>query len=327
MNRFIPKPASLLLTLVFVFTGVAVWTNAVAEKRVTVATGTTSGVYYPIGGAVAKVVQSYVPDTIATHIPTNGSVENLFMIADGRADIGFAQADSGWDAYKGYGKFSKPLPVRTLAVLYPGRLQLVTLRNSGILNVRDLRGKRVSTGPAASGTEIWANRLLSASGLDPDKDIVRSSHSSSGSAVALKEGKIDAFIWGGGTPTKGIADLAKDPSVKIRMLDTGSAVPNMLRKYGPVYTDGYIVANTYQDQTSPVKSAESWAILLVRSDMDEKLAYQIVKALFEHKADLVAGHADAQNIDLSNQIRGGSPIPFHPGAKRYYLEKGLRILR
>lgn len=327
MNRFIPKSTSLLFVVIIAFAGLAMPLNASAQKRVTVATGTTSGVFYPIGGAIAKVIQSYVPETVAAHLPTSGSVENINMVADGRADIGFAQADSGWDAYKAYGKFSKPLPVRTLAVLYPGRLQLVTLQNSGILKVADLRGKRLSTGPAASGTEIWANRLLSASGLDPDKDIVRSSLASAESAAALKEGKIDAFIWGGGTPTKGIADLAKDPSVKMRMLDTGSAVPNMLRKYGPVYTDGNIAPNTYQGQTSPVKSAESWVILLVRNDMDEKLAYQIVKALFEHKADLIAGHADAQSIDLSNQIRGGSPIPFHPGAKKYYTEKGLRILK
>lgn len=299
--------------------------NSSGRKNVFIATGGTGGVYYPLGGVIATVLTSAIPGLAAAHQSTSGSVDNIQRVADGRSEIGFAQADTAWDAYKGYGKFSSALPIRAIAVLYPERLQVVTMDGSPINNVRDLRGKRVSTGAPGSGVEFWGLRLLSANGLDPDKDIVRSSLTLAEATVALKERKIDAFIWAGGVPTKGIADFALEPNVKIKLLDTGSTVSEMLHKHGPVYTEGQIPADTYAGQSKPVRSADVWTLLVVREDMDEKLVYEIVKALMERQADLVAGHAQARDVNLSHQVGGGSPIPFHPGAKKYYVEKGLRI--
>lgn len=309
--------------------GITIVPAASAQKRLSVATGPTGGVYFPLGGAVAKVLASSLPDTTATHEATSASADNIRMVVAGKADIAFTQADTAWDAYKGYGTFqaSGPQPIRAIAVLYPNNLQLVTLRGSGINKVADLRGKRVSMGAKGSGTEIWGNRLLLASGLDPDKDIVRSALAVGPSAAALKKNEIDAFVWSGGVPTKAIADLAKDPEVKVQLLNTAAAVPNMLRKHGPVYTDGEIDANAYQGVTADVKVANVWNLLIVRADADPKFVADVVKALFDHKADLVAGHAEAKNLDLNNQARGGSPIPFHDGAKKFYRERGVRILR
>jgi hypothetical protein len=312
------------VSVVVVF-GIAVTTLSSAQQRLTVATGPTGGVYYPLGGAVAKVLGASIPNATATHEATSASADNIRQIASGKADVAFTQADTAWDGFKGYAAFGgQPQPIRTVAVLYPNNLHVVTLQGNGINRVSDLRGKRVSTGPAKSGTEIWGERLLLANGIDPNKDITRSSLGPAESGKALAEGKLDAFIWSGGVPTKAIADLAK--VAKIRLLDSAAAVPNMLRKHGPVYTDGEIAANAYEG-VGKSRVAQVWNLLIVKDSMDDKLVQSITKALHENKAELVAGHKEAENLDLKLQARGGSPIPFHAGAKRFYLEKGVRILR
>lgn len=313
------------VSFVLVAAGVIVSGGAIAQKRLTVATGPTGGVYFPLGAAVAKVLGASLPDVTSTHEATSASADNIRQIASGKADVAFTQADTAWDGYKGYGTFGgQPQPIRAIAVLYPNNLHVVTLQGNGINKVGDLRGKRVSTGPTKSGTEIWGERLLLANGIDPNKDITRSSLGPAESGKALVEGKLDAFVWSGGVPTKAIADLAK--TAKIRLLDSAAAVPSMLRKHGPVYTDGEIAANAYEG-VAKSKVAQVWNLLIVKDSMDDKLVQSITKALHENKADLVVGHKEAENLDLKLQARGGSPIPFHTGAKRYYLEKGVRILR
>jgi TRAP transporter TAXI family solute receptor len=318
-----------VIALLVVVSGTSFSTNTLAQKRLTVVTGPTGGVYFPLGGAVAKVLTSSLPDTTATHEATSASADNIRMVVAGKADIAFTQADTAWDAYKGYGTFQTTgsQPIRAIAVLYANYLQLVTRRDAGINRVADLRGKRVSLGAKGSGTEIWGSRLLLASGVDPDKDITRSSLAVGPSAEALKKGEIDAFVWSGGLPTKAIAELSKDPGIKIQLLNTAAAVPNMLRRYGPVYTDSDIVAGTYTGMNANVPAANVWNLLVVHADTDPKLVYDVLKALFDNKPELIAGHAEAKNIELTTQARGGSPIPFHDGAKRFYREKGVRILR
>jgi len=318
--------------LASVILGLAVTMDASAEKRLSITTGQASGVYYPLGDALSKMLKTYIADTTATFVPSSGSVENILMLGAGKADIAFSQADQVWDGYKGYGSFGGKLqPIRTIAVIYANTFQLVTLRGNGINKVADLRGKRVATGAKGSGTEAWSDRIMKAAGLDPVKDFVRSSLSPVESAAALKARKIDAFLWSGGVPTKAIADLAKEKGVKVLFVNTAAQVPAMLNQHGPVYTDGEIPiyrqgqlhVDSYAGVTKPVPVAQVWNLLVVRTDMDEKLVYNIVKMLFEHKADWVAGHPEAGNLDLTNQGGGRSPIPFHPGAKKFYAEKGL----
>ena len=209
-------------------------------------------------------------------------------------------------------------------VLYPNRMQVVTTEGTGITKLADLKGKRVSTGSAGSGTEIMALRVLEAVGIDPKKDLRIERLGAAESVNAMKDRKIDAFFWVGGVPTAAITDLAATPGIKIRLVDHAEVVDAMNKKYGPLYVKGVIAAGSYSGQDKPNANIDVWNILVASDKMSDKLAYDIVKTLFEKKPDLVAVHQEAQNIDLKNQAVG-SPVPFHPGAKKYLEEQGVKV--
>jgi TRAP transporter TAXI family solute receptor len=233
-------------------------------------------------------------------------------------------ADTGWDAYMGREKFKEKIPLRTVAVLYPNNMHIVTVEGTGIEKVSDLKGKRVSTGAPGSGTEIKGLRVLEAYGLDPDKDMKRDKLGVSESAGALKDRKIDAFFWDGGLPTAAVTDLGATPGIKIKIIPHGDAVPKMREKYGPLYVKGIIPAKTYPGQDVDVTMAVVWNLLVSHEKMKGDVAYDIVKTIFDHKPELIASHKDARTISLEPQV-GGSPIPFHPGAIRYFTEKGVKF--
>jgi TRAP transporter TAXI family solute receptor len=191
--------------------------------------------------------------------------------------------------------------------------------------VTDLKGKRVSTGAPGSGTEIMALRVIEAYGLDPNKDMTRDKLSVAESAGALKDGKIDAFFWVGGLPTAAVIDLAATPGVKIKLIPHAEAVSIMREKYGPIYIRWSIPRNTYPGQDWEVPIAVVWNLLVCNESMKGTLAYDIVKTLFDHKPELVAVHKDARFLSLESQVGGGSPIPFHAGAIRYFREKGIKV--
>lgn len=293
--------------------------------RFSISTGGTGGVYYPLGGGMASIISKYVPYAEATAEVTGGSVDNIKLINTGKSDVGFSMADASWDAYNGLGKFKdSKVGVRTLMVLYPNSLQVVTIGGSGIEKMADLKGKRISTGSPGSGTEIMAIRLLEAYGFDPDKDVTRERLSIAESVNAIKDKKIDALIWSGGVPTGALTDLAATPGVKIKLVDHGDGAVNMNKKYGPLYLKGLIPAKSYPGQDNDSNNVDVWNILIANEKMSDQVAYDIVKALFEHKPELVAVHQEAQHLSLKNQ-EGGSPIPFHPGAMKYFSEKGIKI--
>jgi len=298
--------------------------NAEQKTRLSVVTGGTGGVYYPLGGAVANVLSKYLPNTVATAEVTSASIDNLKLVGAGKGDIAFTMADSAWDGYNGNGKFHGKVPLRAIVVLYPNKTQVVTVQGRGIEKMADLRGKRVSTGAPGSGTELIALRLIEAYGLDPEKDVKREKISVSESVGAIKDNKIDAFIWSGGLPTAAITDLAATPGQKIKLLDHSDAIPAMVKKYGPLYVKDTIPAKTYPGQDMTVSILSVWNILAVNEKMDETLAHDITKTIFEKEPELVAVHKEARNISLENQLNGGSPIPFHPGALKYFSEKGIK---
>lgn len=302
----------------------AVGASAQQKTRLSIATGGTGGVYYPMGGAVANVVSKYLPGVEATAEVTSASVDNIKLVGAGKADIAFSLADTAWEGYIGVNKFPAKVPVRALAVIYANKTQVVTVEGKGIEKMADLRGKRISTGAAGSGTEIVAMRVLEGSGLDPDKDVKREKLSVAESVNALKDNKIDAFIWSGGVPTAAVTDLAATPGVKIKVLDHSEAVPAMVKKYGPLYVKDTIPAKSYPGQDKEVSIVSVWNILAVNEKMDDKLAYDLAKTIFEKKSELVAVHKEALHIVLENQLLGGSPIPFHPGALKYFSEKGVK---
>jgi TRAP transporter TAXI family solute receptor len=299
--------------------------HAQDKKRISIGTGGTGGVYYPLGGGLAAAISKYVPGVEATAEVTAGSVANMQLIGAGRSELAFTMADTAWDAHNGLDKFKeKKVGLRTMAVFYPNRMHVVTVEGSGVNKFADLKGKRVSTGAPVSGTEVMANRLLDALGVGPN-DFTRERLSVAESVNALKDGKIDAFFWVGGVPTAALSDLANTPGKKIKLIDHGDGADPMAKKYGPIYLKNRILANAYPGETRDTSNVDVWNLLVVPENADEKLVYEITKTLFEKKDDLVKVHKDAGFLDLANQMTGASPIPFHPGSLRYFKEKGLKV--
>jgi TRAP transporter TAXI family solute receptor len=294
-------------------------------QRISITTGGTGGVYYPLGGGMANVLSKSVPGLQATAEVTGGSVDNLKLIGSGKAEVGFTMVDAAQDAAQGVDKFkSGKIATKTLMVLYPNRMQVVTVEGTGINSMADLKGKRVSTGSPGSGVEVVALRMLEAMGLDAKKDIKQERLGASESVNAIKDRKIDAFFWIGGVPTAAVTDLAATPGVKIKLLDHAQLADAMNKKYGPLYVKATIPAGSYTGQDKPVAIIDVWNILVATDKMSDKMAYDIVKTLFEKKAELVAVHREAENIDFKNQTVQ-TPVPFHPGAAKYLAEHGIKV--
>ena len=287
-----------------------------------IATGGTGGVYYPYGGGIAKVLNENLPNVRATAEVTAASVDNLKLIRDGKADIALALTDTVADAVNGRGAFAgAPVPAATLAVLYSNYSHLVTLASSGITTVADLRGKRVSTGSPGSGTEVLAFRVLRAAGVNPDADVTKQGLGASESVDALKDGKIEAFFWSGGLPTAAVQDLSHSAGITIRMIPTGDLVPALQKEHGSLYFPLQVPANAYPGVTVPVSVVGVANALIVNKSMPEQLAYDITRILFEKQPELAAIHPEARNLTLATAVKG-SPADFHPGALRYYRERG-----
>src|SRR5919109_1827249 len=201
---------------------------AAPAQNISIATGGTGGVYYPLGGGMAAVLSKYVNGMQATAEVTGGSVANLQLINTAKPYIALTMADATLDAYKGEDKFKgKPVPVRTLMILYPNRMHVVTIEGTGINSMKDLKGKRVSTGSGGSATEVMAFRVIEAAGLDKDKDMRRERLGAAESVNAIKDRKIDAFFWVGGLPTSAITDLAATPGLKMKLIDHGDLADKM----------------------------------------------------------------------------------------------------
>jgi TRAP transporter TAXI family solute receptor len=296
------------------------------QKTIAIGTGGTGGVYYPMGGGIANILSKNLPGVQATAEVTGGSVDNLKLIATGQSEVGFTMADAALDALNGEDKFkSGKVDLKTLMVLYPNRMHVVTIEGTGINSMADLKGKRVSTGSPGSATEVMAFRVIEAAGLDKDKDMKRERLGAAESVNAIKDRKIDAFFWVGGLPTAAVTDLGATPGLKIKMIDHDDVVAKMNAKYGPLYVSDVIPAKTYPGQDKDNKIANVWNILVTNSKMSDELAYNIVKTLFDKKPDLVAVHKEAESLDFKYQKTANSPAAFHPGAIKYFKEKGVAM--
>jgi TRAP transporter TAXI family solute receptor len=299
---------------------------AQGKVNIFVATGPTTGVYYPLGGGLADVLTKFIPNLNATAGTTDGSMANLLLINQGKADIAFSMADASWDAYKGQQKFQdKPVNVRALMVLYPNRMHIVTVEGTGINKVSDLKGKRVSTGAPNSATQIMAYRVLEAYGIDPEKDIIRERLDPGKSSDAIKDKKLDAYFWVGGIPTPAVTDLGATPGLKLKLIDHADATEAMVKKYGPLYVKDVIPAKSYPGQDTPNQIATVWNVLVADAKLSDQLAYDIVQTIFEHKQDLIRVHAEAKSFEYKYQTNGAAVIPYHPGAKKYFAEKGVKL--
>jgi TRAP transporter TAXI family solute receptor len=316
---------SLKPALVALLAGLALGVGAHAQN-ISIATGGTGGVYYPLGGGVAAVLSKFVPGMQATAEVTGGSVDNLKLVGSGKPYVGFTMTDAAQDAFRGEDKFKgNKVALKTLMILYPNRMHVVSIEGRGVAKMADLKGKRVSTGSPGSATEVMAFRIIDAEGLDKDKDMKRERLGVAESVNAIKDGKIDAFFWVGGLPTAAVTDLANTPGTKIKMIDHADAVAAMNKKYGNLYVEDVIPKAMYRGMDADNKQATVMNILVAHESMDDKTAYNIVKTIFDKRDDLIAVHKEAENIKLENQKAAASPIPFHPGAAKYFAEKGIKL--
>ena len=298
--------------------------RAGATTRLSIATGGTGGVYYPYGGAIARVITAYLPGVEATAEVTAASVDNLKLVRDHKSDIGFTLADTLDDAVAGRGAFSRrgPVPARVLAVLYDNYTHLVASGPSRAGRIADLAGKHVSIGAAGSGTELIATRMLRAAGLEAGRDFTAVSLGVSQSVDALKDGKIDAFFWSGGIPTASVLDLASTAGTAWRLVPNDDVLEALQRTYGAaLYSRLIVPRDTYAGLSADIAVVGVANLLVVHQDMPEQLAYDITRLLFEHQPELVAVHAEAARLRPASETTA-APAPFHPGAIRYYRERG-----
>jgi TRAP transporter TAXI family solute receptor len=292
-----------------------------AQERLAIATGGTGGVYYPYGGGLAELLTDELPDYEFTAEATSASVDNMYLIESGDDALAFVLSDTAYDAYHGNAPFEEPIDARALVTLYNNFTQVVVNPDAGIASVEDLAGKNVSTGSPGSGTEVIALRILEAAGLSAD-DIKQEQLGAGESAAAFKDGKIDAYFWSGGLPTSSITDLGATPNISYALLDTSAYVDALKEKYGPFYSVDTIPAGTYPKQDADIATIVVPNLLVAPADMDDQLAYDIVRIMFENKDKLVQVHAEANHLTLETAM-ASQALPYHPGALRYFEEQGV----
>jgi len=297
--------------------------SAAQAQELSIATGGTGGVYFPYGGGLAELINRHVPGATARAEVTGASVENVALISRGDADLALALSDTVYAAFHGEGAFKgrQVGELRALAAIYPNAIQIVTLADSGIANIEDLRGKRVSVGAPGSGTEVSARALLAANGITYN-DFTPQRLNFNETADALRDGAIDAGFWSVGPPTSSIMNLATTRAIRIVPMTEAQIAAAV--KAEPTFAPYTLRAGTYQGMTEGVLTISTPNVLIVHANMDEKLAYNIVKAMFENVKDLIAIHPAANDTTVSFTV-DSTPIPFHPGALRYLEEVGAKV--
>jgi TRAP transporter TAXI family solute receptor len=304
----------------------ALWIPAATSApavRLSIVTGGTGGVYFPLGGGLAQLISRHIPGVQATAEVTPASVDNMRLIAAKRADLAFTLADTAYDAFTGQAAFQgNKVPIMTLTPIYNNFNHLVTIDGTGVATVADVRGKRVSVGSPGSGTEVTALRLLEAAGIDPERDIRKERLGVAESADALRDRKIDAFFWSGGLPTAAVLDLASTPGIRIRLVPLDSTLVPLQRKYGNLYFRAVVLKEIYPGMPANAATVGVANLIVVHADFSTDLAYQITKLIYERRADLAQVHKEAANITVTG-VAGRSPVPFHPGAIRYFRERGI----
>jgi len=308
---------SVCVAVLFVIGAVA---SVQAADNLVLATGGTAGTYYPFGGAMAKIWNSKIKDMNVTAQTSGASGENVRLINKKEVELALVQSDTLDFAYNAKEAFKEPLKGMTvIATLYPEIVQVVVAAGSPIKSFADLKGKKMGVGAPGSGTEANFRQLLDAYGMKKE-DVNAQYLSFSESAEAFKDKHIDAFIVTAGIPNAGIMDVSTQN--EIRILDIPSDVAGkMTRKY-PFLAGVKVPANTYKGQTADVSTVAVNAVLIAGNQLKDDMVYNLTKALFESQAELASAHAKGKELNAQYAVQGVS-IPFHPGAVKYYKEKGL----
>lgn len=290
-----------------------------AQKFITIATGGTSGTYFPLGGALADILNKNVPGCNASAQSTGASVANVNLLQQNKVDVAFIQNDIAYYAANGTEMFKdkKVSGIRGLATLYPETVQIVTLKKSGIKDVADFRGKRIAVGAAGSGTEANARQIMAAYGIKYDD--VKVQYLSFGEAAnALKDGNVDAAFVTAGHPTAAIQDIATQNEVVLVPVADDKA--DALIKQYPFYTKLTIKANTYANQTVDVPAVAVKCMLAVTDKMDEGTAYNVAKALYGNLDRMKAAHSAANAISKET-AKDGMSVELNAGAEKFFSGK------
>ena len=304
-------------------------TGADAQQKLSfsIVTGGTGGVWYPLGGAIGGVIGKYVPNTEASAEATTAAIDNMKLLTAGKAGLSFAyDYHIGWANDGKVPGLSGKHKIRMVMGFYEQPLHIVTKEGTGITTVPQLKGKRVSVGAPNSGTEEQADYVLKALGIDWNKDIKREKLGATESVAALKDGKIDAFFWSGAVPTSSIIDLASTPGLKMVLLPVAGETAQRIMKGNPgVFHKTAFAKGSYSSVQSDIEAIAITAVLQAMDTFPAERLYQIVKAIFDNKAELAAVWKGATK--LTPQMAVGQVTPdalkyVHPGATKYFKEKG-----
>ena len=294
--------------------------TARADTFVNVLTGGTSGVYYPMGVAIAKIFTDKLAGARPSVQATKASVENLNLLQQGKGELAFTLGDSlafAWAGDEEAGFKAKLTKLRGLAAIYPNHIQIVAAKDSGIKTLADLKGKRLSVGAPKSGTELNARAILGAAGI-AYKDLGKLEYLPFAESVELmKNRQLDATLQSAGLGVAAIRDLAS--AVDITIVEIPGA---LVDKLGAPYVKSTVPAKTYTGQDADVPAAAVVNYLVTRADLPDDLVYGMTKSIFENLTDLAASHSAAKSIKLEGALQG-MPVPLHPGAEKYFREKGL----
>lgn len=321
ITTLIQGPRALILSTAMIAMGFAA--SAQAQEQISVATGGTGGVYFPVGGGLAEIINNHVEGFSATAEVTGASVENMGLIATGDADLALALADTVAQAYTGTGRFEGQQleMVRGLASVYANMIQIVTLEGSGITSLEDMRGKRISIGAPGSGTEVNTAAILEANGITYD-DIEEQRLNFNETADALANGDIDAGFWSVGAPNSSILNLATTNSIVMIQLSEEELAA--AQSADPTFALTTLAGGTYTGVDADMTVLGIPNVLVVSSEMPDDLAYNITRAMFENIDELRAVHPAANETTVEFTM-GATPVPLHPGALRYYEEVGADI--
>ncbi|QLH73452.1 TAXI family TRAP transporter solute-binding subunit [Rhodopseudomonas palustris] len=294
--------------------------QARAQQFVNVLTGGTSGVYYPLGVAIAKIYGEKIPNVKAQVQATKASVENLNLLQQGRGEIAFSLGDSlkaAWDGDAEAGFKAKLDKLRVIGAIYPNYIQIVATAESGIKTLADLKGKSLSVGAPKSGTELNSRAILKAAGMDY-KDLGKIEYLPFAESVDLmKNRQLAATLQSAGLGVASLKDLSNSSDINV------VAVPKeVVDKIGPPFVAETIPAGTYKGQDKDVPTAAVINYLVTSSAVSDDLAYQMTKLIYESLPELASAHAAGKGIKLETAA-AGSPVPLHPGAIKYFKEKGV----
>jgi TRAP transporter TAXI family solute receptor len=297
-----------------------------APQSLTLATGAAGGVYLPYGTAVAKVLSEKVPGLTVTAVATGASIDNLKMIHQGRADLALTLADTLAEAVAGTGPFAETgkVNVTSLVMLYTNFTHIVVRRDSGITQVADLKGRVVSTGAPGSGTELIADRILAAAGLNPRSDVTRKAFGAADASAALKAGTIDAWFLSGGLGTPAIRDLAANTDFAMALVPNGHLHTALQAKYGAgLYQEYALPEGSYRGLTTPTSVIGVTNVLVAAGRLDPAITEAITATLFDSNSVLSAAHPEARPLAWPSGPNV-APAPFHPGAIKYYKAHAWR---